>query len=152
MATVALARKTDGKTISVIHTADLENGAVIGYKGISTKVTGSEVRNVQNLKADEPFAILLCDCHRYNENETEADFVLKKDTVGRAYIPERGDVFEIAESYIDQIGSVQQDDLLELKADSMTFAKKNTGTAVARLRRKGLKNIPNQTSAEIEIL
>ena len=152
MATVALARKTDGKTISVIHTADLENGAVIGYKGISTKVFGEETRMVQVLADGEPFAILLCDCHRYNENETEADFVLKKDTVGRAYIPERGDVFEIAESYIDAIETAKQDDLLELKVGEMKFAKKDAGTAVARLRRKGLKNIPNQTSAEIEIL
>lgn len=152
MATIALARKTDGTNISVIHTSDLENGAVIGYKGVSTKVSGEEVREVQNLTDGEPFAILLCDCHRYDEKETEADFILKAGKVGRAYIPQRGDVYEIAEDYVETIASVNQDDLLELKADGMKFAKKDSGTPVARLRRKGLTNILGQKSAEIEII
>ena len=34
----------------------------------------------------------------------------------------------------------------------MKFAKKETGTAVARLRRKGLTNILGQKSCEIEII
>ena len=152
MATVALARKTDGRNISVIHTADLQNGAVIGYKGVTTKVFGEETREVQVLADGEPFAILLCDCHRYEEKETEADFVLKAGKVGRAYIPMRGDVYEIAEEYVETIESVNQDDLLELKVGEMKFAKKDSGTAVARLRRKGLTNILGQKSAEIEIL
>ncbi len=65
----------------------------------------------------------------------------------------RGDVYEIDESFVDTITGVNAGDLLELKADEMKFAKKETtGTAVARLRRKGLTNILGQKSCEIEII
>lgn len=152
MAKMALVRKSTGRNISVKHTADLENGSVIGYKEVMTDVVGEEVRKVQNLTDGEPFAILICDCHRYKEDETDADFILKAGQVGRAYIPMRGDVYEIDESFVDTITRVSAGDLLELKADEMKFAKKNTGTAVARLRRKGLTNILGQKSCEIEII
>lgn len=152
MAKIALVRKSNGRNISVKHTADLENGAVIGYKDVLADVRGEEVRKVENVKNGEPFAILICDCHRYNENETEADFVLKKGQIGRAYIPMAGDVYEIDETFVDTISGVNAGDLLELKDSSMTFQKKVSGTPVARLRRKGLTNIVGQKSAEIEIL
>lgn len=152
MGRIAIARKSFGRNISVIHTADLENGSVIGYGNVTTKVMGEETMEVANLNADKPFAILICDCHRYRDDETEEDFILKKGEVGRAYVPMKGDVYEIAESFVDGIGSVNVGDLLQLKANDMKFAKKTDGGAVAKLRRKGLKNLPNQTSVEIEIL
>lgn len=152
MAKMALVRKSLGRNISVIHTADLEQGAVIGYKTVTTKVLGEEVREVANLTDGEPFAILICDAHRYDERELESDFLLKQGEVGRAYIPVRGDVYEIDESYVDALSNVNAGDLLELKAGAMKFAKKNTGGAVARLRRKGLTNIAGQKSVEIEII
>lgn len=152
MAKIALVSKSLGRNISVKHTADLENGAVIGYKEVLKNEIGEEVRKVTNLADGEPFAILICDCHRYNEHETEADFVLKAGQVGRAYIPMRGDVYTIAEDFVDTITGVTEGDLLELKAEGMTFAKKDTGAAVARLRRKGLTKLPGQKSCEIEIL
>lgn len=152
MTKMALVRKSSGKNISVKHTSELENGTVIGYKEVMTDVMGEEVRKVQNVKGGEPFAILICDCHRYKTDETEADFTLKAGQVGRAYIPMRGDVYEIDESFVDSIGTVNAGELLELKDNSMTFQKKSEGEAVARLRRKDLKNILGQKSVEIEIL
>lgn len=152
MAKMALVRKSTGRNISVKHTAELENGAVIGYKEVETDLMGEEVRKVQNLTGGEPFAILICDCHRYKTDETEADFTLKAGQVGRAYIPMRGDVYEIDESFVETISTVNAGDLLELKDSGMKFAKKDSGEAVARLRRKDLKNILGQKSVEIEII
>lgn len=151
MAKIALVRKSSGKNISVQHNAELENGTIIGYKDVVANL-GEEVRKVENLKEGEPFAILICDCHQHEAGATEADFKLKANQIGRAYIPMTGDVYEIDESFIDTINNVTAGDLLQLKANGMAFAKKTDGVAVARLRRKGLTNIAGQKSAEIEIL
>lgn len=134
-------------TISVQHTAELENGAVVGLDGLMEG--SSEIYKVGNLADKKAFAILVADTLQYEESKNDKDFVLGANVPGRAYIPSRGDVFTLSEDCIQEGSGISEKDEVELKADGdFKLQKVASGQPVGFVRRKRKYN--GQSSVEIE--
>ena len=100
MASIIRLDKVKGYPISFKNTVgELENGQFLSLKGL---IEGDrEAYEVEKATKSTTGTIVL---HAsvpvmYDERLMEQDFVLKQDAVGRAYIPERGDIVTIAETF-----------------------------------------------------
>ena len=93
MASIIRLDKVKGYPVSFYNSiGDLENGQFLSLKGL---IEGDrEAYEVEKATKSTTGTIVL---HAsvpvmYDERLMEQDFVLKQDAVGRAYIPERGDM------------------------------------------------------------
>ncbi|MCC0684075.1 hypothetical protein [Clostridioides sp. ZZV14-6345] len=134
--------------ISIKHKNEtpLENGAFLGIKGFAQNER--ECYEVEALKDDSQLAILKCSVLMHDERLDERDFVLKKDIAGRAYLPQKGEVYTIAKSHFD--GDLVVGDKLEKKAATYQLTKKTTNEAVAIVRK--ILSYEGQPSVMIEII
>ena len=82
----------------------------------------------------------------YDERLVEADFVLENGKVGRAFIPERGDIITVAESVVN--GSVEVGAKLGCVGDGKLGA--SGATKIARVLDK--ENFAGQPSLVIEFI
>jgi hypothetical protein len=99
MANVIRLDKVKGYPVSFENSIEkLEQGFFLELKGLSNG--DYEAYEVELAKAtpDNTVVFHASVVMQYDERLMEQDFVLKQDAVGRAYIPERGDIVTIAES------------------------------------------------------
>jgi hypothetical protein len=136
--------------VSVMHSEEkgLENGAFIGENGFREGYL--ECYDVQPLKAGEGWLILACDVLQYDERLDERDFVLLPGKAGRAYIPQKGEMYTIAKSHFDSGDTLKKDDKLQLKDGTYQLKLAEEGSQVAAVVRKVVR-YAGQESLKIEI-
>lgn len=120
-----------GTIESVVHTADLENGAPIA---LGAKVAGE--RELVEVAAPTPDAeVLLVASPEVNNRLTHGwdgiDYVNKAGQPARAYHLTEGDLFQVEKKLVD--GDVAEGDILEATADFL-YAKVETPSAKTQFR------------------
>lgn len=147
MANVIRLDKVKGYPVSFKNSiGNLEQGLFLELKGLSNG--DYEAYEVELAKATPSNTVVF---HasvvvQYDERLIEQDFVLASGQVGRAYIPERGDIITIAESVVN--GSVNVGDKLGCVGDGKLGS---TGaTKIARVLDK--ENFGGQASLVIEFI
>ncbi|WP_024620199.1 hypothetical protein [Metaclostridioides mangenotii] len=152
MATIIrLDRMPNPHPISVKHKEKdgLENGAFLGVTGFAANER--ECYEVDKLTEGNEWAILACSVLQHDERLDERDFKLTLGAAGRAYIPQKGEVYTIAKTHFD--GDLVVGSKLQLKDASykiMLQPEVDAGVAVAKVRR--LTKYSGQDSIQIEIL
>lgn len=147
MANVIRLDKVKGYPVSFKNSiGNLEQGLFLELKGLSNG--DYEAYEVELAKATPSNTVVF---HasvvvQYDERLIEQDFVLARGQVGRAYIPERGDIITIAESVVS--GSVNVGDKLGCVGDGKLGSTGNT--KIARVLDK--ENFGGQASLVIEFI
>jgi hypothetical protein len=147
MANVIRLDKVKGYPVSFENSVEnLEQGVFLELTGLSNgdfeaysvQLAGASAENTVAFHASVPVM--------YDERLMEQDFVLGNGKVGRAYIPERGDIITIAENIVN--GSVNVGDKLGCVGDGKLGA--NGATKIARVLAK--ENFGGQPSLVIEFI
>lgn len=147
MANVIRLDKVKGYPVSFKNSiGNLEQGLFLELKGLSNG--DYEAYEVELAKATPSNTVVF---HasvvvQYDERLIEQDFVLANGQVGRAYIPERGDIITIAESVVS--GSVNVGDKLGCVGDGKLGS--SGTTKIARVLDK--ENFGGQASLVIEFI
>ena len=147
MANVIRLDKVKGYPVSFENSIEnLEQGLFLELKGLSNG--DYEAYEVELAKAtpDNTVVFHASVVMQYDERLMEQDFVLENGKVGRAYIPERGDIITVAETVVN--GSVSVGDKLGCAGDGKLAT---TGaTKIARVLAK--ENFGGQPSLVIEFI
>ena len=125
MASIIRLDKVKGYPISFKNTVgELENGQFLSLKGL---IEGDrEAYEVEKATKSTTGTIVL---HAsvpvlYDERLLETDFVLKENAVGRAYIPEKGDIVTISETF--GTGTINVGDQLGINASGKLASAEST--------------------------
>ena len=147
MANVIRLDKVKGYPVSFENSIEnLEQGLFLELKGLSNG--DYEAYEVELAKATPDNTVVF---HAsvpvmYDERLMEQDFVLANEKIGRAYIPERGDIITIAESVVN--GSVDVGNKLGCVGNGKLGT--NGATKIARVLDK--ENFGGQPSLVIEFI
>lgn len=147
MANVIRLDKVKGYPVSFENSIEnLEQGLFLELKGLSNG--DYEAYEVELAKATPDNTVVF---HAsvpvmYDERLMEQDFVLANEKIGRAYIPERGDIITIAESVVN--GSVEVGNKLGCVGDGKLGT--SGATKIARVLDK--ENFGGQPSLVIEFI
>lgn len=147
MANVIRLDKVKGYPVSFENSIEnLEQGYFLELKGLSNG--DYEAYEVELAKAtpDNTVVFHASVVMQYDERLMEQDFVLANGKVGRAYIPERGDIITVAENIVN--GSVEIGDKLGCVGDGKLGA--SGDTKIARVLDK--ENFGGQPSLVIEFI
>lgn len=147
MANVIRLDKVKGYPVSFENSIEnLEQGLFLELKGLSNG--DYEAYEVELAKAtpDNTVVFHASVVMQYDERLMEQDFVLANGKVGRAFIPERGDIITVAESVVN--GSVEVGNKLGCVGDGKLGT--NGATKIARVLDK--ENFAGQPSLVIEFI
>ena len=147
MANVIRLDKVKGYPVSFENSIEnLEQGLFLELKGLSNG--DYEAYEVELAKAtpDNTVVFHASVVMQYDERLMEQDFVLANGKVGRAFIPERGDIITVAESVVN--GSVEVGNKLGCVGDGKLGT--NGATKIARVLDK--ENFGGQPSLVIEFI
>ena len=147
MANVIRLDKVKGYPVSFENSLEnLEQGLFLELKGLSNG--DYEAYEVELAKAtpDNTVVFHASVVMQYDERLMEQDFVLANGKVGRAFIPERGDIITVAESVVN--GSVEVGNKLGCVGDGKLGT--NGATKIARVLDK--ENFAGQPSLVIEFI
>ena len=147
MANVIRLDKVKGYPVSFENSIEnLEQGYFLELKGLSNG--DYEAYEVELAKAtpDNTVVFHASVVMQYDERLMEQDFVLANGKVGRAFIPERGDIITVAESVVN--GSVEVGNKLGCVGDGKLGT--NGATKIARVLDK--ENFGGQPSLVIEFI
>jgi hypothetical protein len=147
MANVIRLDKVKGYPVSFENSIEnLEQGLFLELKGLSNG--DYEAYEVELAKAtpDNTVVFHASVVMQYDERLMEQDFVLANGKVGRAFIPERGDIITVAESIVN--GSVEIGNKLGCVGDGKLGT--NGATKIARVLDK--ENFGGQPSLVIEFI
>ena len=147
MANVIRLDKVKGYPVSFENSIEnLEQGLFLELKGLSNG--DYEAYEVELAKAtpDNTVVFHASVVMQYDERLMEQDFVLANGKIGRAYIPERGDIITVAEAVVN--GSVSVGDKLGCAGDGKLAT--NGATKIAKVLAK--ENFGGQASLVIEFI
>ena len=147
MANVIRLDKVKGYPVSFENSIEnLEQGLFLELKGLSNG--DYEAYEVELAKAtpDNTVVFHASVVMQYDERLMEQDFVLANGKVGRAFIPERGDIITVAESVVN--GSVDVGNKLGCVGNGKLGT--NGATKIARVLDK--ENFGGQPSLVIEFI
>ena len=147
MANVIRLDKVKGYPVSFENSIEnLEQGLFLELKGLSNG--DYEAYEVELAKAtpDNTVVFHASVVMQYDERLMEQDFVLANGKVGRAFIPERGDIITVAESVVN--GSVDVGNKLGCVGDGKLGT--SGATKIARVLDK--ENFAGQPSLVIEFI
>lgn len=147
MANVIRLDKVKGYPVSFENSIEnLEQGLFLELKGLSNG--DYEAYEVELAKAtpDNTVVFHASVVMQYDERLMEQDFVLANGKVGRAFIPERGDIITVAESVVN--GSVDVGNKLGCVGDGKLGT--SGATKIARVLDK--ENFGGQPSLVIEFI
>ena len=147
MANVIRLDKVKGYPVSFENSIEnLEQGLFLELKGLSNG--DYEAYEVELAKAtpDNTVVFHASVVMQYDERLMEQDFVLANGKVGRAFIPERGDIITVAESVVN--GSVDVGNKLGCVGNGKLGT--NGATKIARVLDK--ENFAGQPSLVIEFI
>ena len=143
------------RTVRVPKGKQLENGAIVKLGALEGRPEGGEVYAADELTNEkgDVYALIAHDGHKYDDREDERDFVAKEETLVRAYLLKRGEIYTISKkAHIS--GEVAKNDILEPKATSYQLQKCATPADGTNLVAKVLEitTWAGQESVVIEII
>jgi hypothetical protein len=141
--------KATAHLVNIVAETDLYNGMVVALgdlrpdgEGYNVSAPADVVKDMVVIVASVPIG--------HDEPDFEQDFVLKSGVVGRAYIPETGDIFTITDDMFD--GAPAKGDIVEPVVDGTKLKTNATPTAKLQAKVIAKETLGGQTASVIEIL